>query len=811
MNATGQTAQSPQESRALLGVAIILGVVAVRCLSPFDPFPYWSGDPFEAPAPVVGLTPSVSVAMDIVTALGAAITVSAMRAAELRRAAWGFAAAALGFFSVLRHTGDAAGLDNFVSGSVLVSGFVGAAAVFAVASRPPVRRMVLAVLLALLVMLAVRALQQVYVEHPRTLETFRATREQFFRAQGWTPDSPMAKAFERRLSQAEASGYFGMANVLATLGAAGVAMALSLRAATYARSSRVAKPTPSTLAVWAVIASAVVLVYYAGAKGGFAAAGLGVAAAFVGLMLVRRGASVRPRWARLLGSGVVLAALGAVVVRGMVGERIGELSILFRWFYMQASARIIGDHPLLGVGAAGFKGAYLLAKNPLSPEEVTSPHSVLLDVIASMGLMGVGLALLWMFWVSLGAAGLLARSTDTPAVPNVIAKAADPSEWKPTALIIAVATIGAIAMERNGLTPDGAVTRLIGVCLAVWVVVGVTRLLQVLQHEPAARDAVRIGLAAGVIACAAHSQIELTAITPGAAGWCLLLLALAAGWDGAEQSAAPLSPLVKRLAVSVAVLAIFAGAAWPHARRVLAWQASLASAYEGTEAVAEVSARRNALATGSMVPGFEADSPERMAHDLSRMSGTSVEATPESIDRAVAALRLAESARSLGAMPAHDPQLPHFPTLRARSRLALIQAEAHSGLGGLDRSRAALAAGRAELDSATSFRPFAAYWAWVGTYEEASAELEARVGDTARSETHTRASLAAWEQAFALGPHELLPARKALTAAAVLNDEAAIRRWAGECLRVNEYLRLDPLEQMSEREVTRCKSLAGKP
>ncbi len=109
------------------------------------------------------------------------------------------------------------------------------------------------------------------------LETFRADRGAVLPAQGWTPDSPMAKAFERRLSQAEASGYFGMANVLATLGAAGIAMALSLRAAAYARTSPVAKPTPSSLAVWAVIASAVVLVYYAGAKGGFAAAGLGVA------------------------------------------------------------------------------------------------------------------------------------------------------------------------------------------------------------------------------------------------------------------------------------------------------------------------------------------------------------------------------------------------------------------------------------------------------------------------------------------------------------------------------------------------------
>ncbi len=66
----------------------------------------------------------------------------------------------------------------------------------------------------------------------------------------------------------------------------------------------------------------------------------------------------------------------------------------------------------------------------------------------------------------------------------------------------------------------------------------------------------------------------------------------------------------------------------------------------------------------------------------------------------------------------------------------------------------------------------------------------------------------AWGRAHDLGPDELLPARKALEASVALGQTNEARHWAAECLRINALLRLDPLEQLSETEVARLKSLA---
>ncbi|MFO0831324.1 MAG: O-antigen ligase family protein [Phycisphaerales bacterium] len=802
----------PGDARVLAGVLIILTVVALRCLSPFDPFPYWAGDPFESPAPTVGLTPATSVLLDCATALAAALACSGMLAAELRRAAWSLAAAAVALLVVLRHSGSPSGLDNFVYGSMQVSAFAGAAVVFATAGRARIGRLVLAVLLGLLGLLLARSLQQVWYEHPRTLETFQATREQFFRSQGWTPDSPMAKAFERRLGQAEASGYFGMANALATLGAAGFAAALGLGAGLRCTPDGCRKPSAGMLAgQYAPGACATIIVYYCGAKGGYAAWALGAAAAGVGLFFFRRAKQSPPRVARFLGPAVVLATLGAVVARGLIGTRIGELSILFRWFYMEAAARIFGDHPLLGVGPMGFKSAYLLAKEPLSPEEVTSPHSVLLDLLCAFGIAGAALALLWTLWVSLGAARLLRPAGAAEKQPALVDD--DTPSWKPAALILTLATIGAIALERDGMTPDTAFTRLAGLGLGVWIATSVVRILRSQAGNAWNRAGVRVGLAAAALACAAHCQIELTSVTPGAGAWCLLLLALAGGWEGPGSTVHP-APTLKRALVVVAVLIAFVGAALPGTRGVLRWQAALGQAYQGTEPVAEFSARRNALATGGKLPGFESDSLDALARDISASTGSPVPARPEAIDRSLAAVRATESARALAAMPA-TPALPHFPTVRARTRLAMVQAEAGAALGSPDRARSALAAGRAELDVAgTALGSLATYWAWVGTFEEASEELERQLQgtnpDQDASKAHARASLDAWRRAHDLGPQELLPARKAMGAAERLGLEAEAGMWARECLRINDQLRLDPLEQLGEADIVKCKSLAGK-
>ena len=107
---------------------------------------------------------------------------------------------------------------------------------------------------------------------------------------------------------------------------------------------------------------------------------------------------------------IIAAALLAVIARGLVGERIGELSLLFRWFYMQGATHIFADHWLLGVGPADFKDAYMIAKPATSPEDVSSPHSILLDWVATLGLGGLAWCVLFLVWSSAAGRALAARA-----------------------------------------------------------------------------------------------------------------------------------------------------------------------------------------------------------------------------------------------------------------------------------------------------------------------------------------------------------------------------------------------------------------
>ncbi|HQR39835.1 MAG TPA: hypothetical protein PLF26_15715, partial [Blastocatellia bacterium] len=68
--------------------------------------------------------------------------------------------------------------------------------------------------------LAFRGIEQVFIEHPGTVENFKRNRDAILAAQGWPPDSAMARGYERRLMQAEATGWFGLSNVYASFAAA---------------------------------------------------------------------------------------------------------------------------------------------------------------------------------------------------------------------------------------------------------------------------------------------------------------------------------------------------------------------------------------------------------------------------------------------------------------------------------------------------------------------------------------------------------------------------------------------------------------
>ena len=116
---------------------------------------------------------------------------------------------------------------NLWRGSAWVGAFVGAGALAACGAHPRaarLQRIALAVMLSVCALWLVRGAWQLVVEHPATVAQYLASKEEFLAAQGWSEQSAQAQTYERRLMQREATGWFGLANIMAGLaGAGGVA------------------------------------------------------------------------------------------------------------------------------------------------------------------------------------------------------------------------------------------------------------------------------------------------------------------------------------------------------------------------------------------------------------------------------------------------------------------------------------------------------------------------------------------------------------------------------------------------------------
>ncbi len=791
---------------SLAGAACIMAAMALRCVIGTDPFPYASADVLATSVPPLAITPKWSFVIDAFTLLASAVMLCAQIAQKRGPAWWQCGVLGLAGTVLLAHINPRAtdGMDNATLGVQWLSNFIASVAMVGVLrDNARARALVVTTVVAVAVATSLRGVYQVFVEHAQTMATFNANKEAYFAAQGWSSDSPMARAFTRRISQAEATGWFGMANVAATLCAAcGVLLAGLAAHAWRLRQTRAALPQWIFASVVAGLVACVGGVVLAGAKGGYAAFALGAVVLGAVMIAARREQLTKliDRGATFVGPAVVGLVLLAVAVRGVLGERLGELSIWFRSMYMEAAVRIAAQHPLTGTGPAGFKDAYLLAKNPLSPEEVALPHSVLVDLIATLGVGGLGLAGLWLFFAWRAGAAIATR--DDASASLTVREVA-----RPAFVVLAFAAIAAGYLERAAPLIDMVGLRILA--LGLGGVVGVAAAMVAAQS--ARVGAVALGAAA--LAFIAQSQIELSGTQPGAMMWGLALL-LAAGSLAPrmrEMTAPPLPSKVTALVLSgkhIATLLVLLcgvymlGCAfwWMKAR---GWESSLRRAADEAAVVRELVTRRNELATGGASPA----AVESLSKDLAAFVGRAVPTTPTGIDRALETAKtkvlpgvgaaMDRAARSNGS---------HLGTVRALSTVQMQLLAAKLETGDVP---------PAEMDAPIlTMRQFGeplarktTYWSWLGTlYAERAARVTT---DDAMRTRDWQAAIDNWTRAHELAPHNTLHAVKIADAAALLGDKAKASQWAKTALEVSERLRLDPLVQLTETEQRRMRGLAN--
>lgn len=766
-------------SRWHAAVCVLLVVLGVRCTVAVDPFPAWGGDPFELEAPITGITPMFSLALDAATLLAAG---AALWGAARRGLTTGWRQAALfaaGAAAVGVHTyGPAARLEGIVLASQWLAAIAAGWACAQAAREATARRLIVAGLAGLLMFLVVRGTYQVFVEQPMVYREFLRNKSQIIAAQGWNEGSPNALAYERRIRQAEATGWFGLSNVYSTLLAAGAALFAGLAWGAWRRAGRIGGGVLSLCAGAAACGWGVFLSH---SKGGAAAALLGVGLLPV-LALLRR----TPRWmAVCVGLATPLAALAAVGVRGAIGERWSELSLLFRAFYLEGAGRIISEHWLLGVGPAGFKDAYMLAKPAVSPEDVSSPHALPFDLAAGLGLGGVALAALIAAW---GAGAAVQPEEGGPEEAGEEPPGALRPEVRVLFIILAAVTACAALFEHRLATLDGTLLRVVSLAVATALGAAVLRTLRMGSGVGA------LGVGAAALAGLTHAHIELTGITAGANMYLFILLGAASAGVPAAAAEKPARPAPALLVLACALAPL--GRLAPVAK----WEMALRRAEQAIAPAREFSARFNALRAGRA----EGDSPRRLAADLSAAIGSPVGEDPESLADALgrvheAAVAAAEAhlARAVEVGP------PDYPTVRTASRVKVFRATLEHERGRVEAAREQAGGAIAAVEGyIAAHGATAPALAWLGLMHRTLHDLDPGLGDL-------KAGLEAYLKAGELAPYEPAYRVEAARLAARLGRAEEAARLAMEAMRLNENLRLDPIRQFGDRELAELRRLAG--
>ena len=761
---------------AFCGVLALL--VVFRLWVGFDPFPGWTGDPIIQPEPVISLTPFTSLASDALTLLAAACVVLSLARSRFSVGIITCSLFAVGLAVAAYHSAFARNntLEHLLHASHWAAAIAASIGMFAAARERSLRGLCAGVLLSAVVMLAAKGVMQVFVEHAMTVRMFAEQKESLFAAQGWSTGSPMALAYERRLMQPEATGWLGMSNVLGTTAAASVVALAGLLFA----------GTPSTVRCrWAIgfgIAAATLCLALTHSKGGFVACVAGLFLLAAAAFWNRHERPIGPRKLLLyIGPLLTLSPLVLVVVRGVIGERLGELSLLFRSFYLEAAARIITLHPWIGVGPAGFKDAYILAKNPLSPEEVALPHSLFIDLTSTLGVGGLAWSIIVLWFLSRIGRVLFARaSLATPATTN----APPDTPTKPLFLILAGATIAAAWVERPIASPDVMAVRLLGLFAGLWVASGVASMVINGRARPVA-----LAMAAAAVAAALHAQIELTGTHIGSAPWLLALVGLAAGcWEPAKQP--PKAALSARLFPALATLAA-AGIAF-QTLSVRTWQNHLADAADALVEVPTLNARLEGLRARAPQPG---DSIDRFAEDLKVLTGTTVDASPESLEKRFREYSVDRLSAAFGSLEkAMAARNDHFPTLRAFTKLGLQ----FSTLTG---SRAVAEDAIVNAEGFAMGHPSAQSHSWLALLNRTAADLF-------QDPSRLRASQDSLRQAIALAPFDLQYALMLADLESTSGNIAAAQDAARKALELNALTRLDPIKSLTPDQKARMERLA---
>jgi len=376
--------------------------------------------------------------------------------------------------------------------------------------------LLVAVLVAAGATLALKGLYQAAVELPEAL-AWRAAL-----APGETVDTVFERLSDARLRAAQPAGWLVLANVYAAalivLAAAATGLGIDrLRAGrrelAELRSSGPPGQIPLSLiqgactgGVALLCAAALILTGSRGAIGaGAAAIAGGVGVAVFGRRLARH-------WRKAVAAALLLIVLAAAltVAYGAAHDGLPTKTMRFRWYYWTASAEIVAERPLLGVGGGNFADAYLRHRRPEAEEAVRAPHNMLVHAAVQFGLIGGGLYMVILLYGLIGSC----RPDSNECSASGSASAIGP--------LVAAGMLGVVVVVVRVVVGQATANWgviVLDVVLPAAVLAGGVLLLAPRGDAAEARatSTARVALACGVAAFALHNLISPGLWAPGAA------------------------------------------------------------------------------------------------------------------------------------------------------------------------------------------------------------------------------------------------------------------------------------------------------
>lgn len=256
------------------------------------------------------------------------------------------------------------------------------------------RRLLLGVVLASALVQAAQCFEQYFIGFDETWRHYLSIKVDLWGGQGVSLDSPKVEAFERRLLAHEAAGFLPHSNVA---GSYLVLCSLAAMALATVAWRRAVGGMGQLRGLWTTFTAGLIVCAATLTN----SLGAWISGA-VGLVVLCAGYRYRCWIERhrmrtvMIGWSVATVGLVAVVGHGLYHNSLPGWSLTFRWQYWRASAAMIGEHPITGVGRENFGRHYVQFKPIENPEEVANPHNLLVQAAADWGLPGlVGLVVMF--------------------------------------------------------------------------------------------------------------------------------------------------------------------------------------------------------------------------------------------------------------------------------------------------------------------------------------------------------------------------------------------------------------------------------